>query len=122
MRKADFFKNIEKQDDCLIWTGATANIGNKEYPIYKGIYAHRLMFQLYRGIIKGTIRRLCGDSLCVNPKHLAYTGEAPCTMCGENERAINRKTGKLYGECLVCRRKRDAKYYKKKRATKIKAR
>lgn len=71
-----FWPNVEKTDDCWIWTGRRAGSGSPYGNITTGrtasVYAHRFSYELHRGEIPDglEIDHLCFNTLCVNPDHL----------------------------------------------------
>jgi hypothetical protein len=97
--------SIGDSDECWFWTGALDRGGHGR-PSYgrihdgsKVTYAHRLSYEIANGEIPGRfsdgrkalIRHLCGNGLCVNPKHLAL-GNARDNMMDLYERKYSLKS------------------------------
>lgn len=79
-QRTRFFKKIEREKDCWIWTSNIVPVKEGDgqgYPLFRldsktQIYAHRVSWMIHKGEIplKAMIRRTCGRNLCVNPSHL----------------------------------------------------
>lgn len=82
----NFWNRVEVREpnDCWLWKGAKDSGGHgrpsygRAHDGYKTAYAHRLAYEITNGEIprfvgnsKALIRHLCGNGLCVNPRHLA---------------------------------------------------
>lgn len=66
---------VDKTTKCWEWKGYVASHGYGRYSLgsSKKLYAHRVMYYLYTGVIpeKGmVIDHLCRNRSCVNPKHM----------------------------------------------------
>lgn len=70
----DFWSFVDKSGDCWLWTGRTWKGRGLVFWEGKQMNAHRLAWILSHGIPvdghSGSIRQMCGESLCVRPKHL----------------------------------------------------
>lgn len=84
MRKDNFEKfrekflklvKIYKTEECINWTGKCNELGYGIFYSGYDILAHRFSYRIYHGDIdcKMYICHTCGNSSCVNPKHL-YLG------------------------------------------------
>jgi len=78
-RFLDRVKKGKKDDDCWIWKGGMSGNGYKKGYGYGQLsfhqkieMAHRISYKLYVGKIPPNmeIDHMCGNSMCVNPKHL----------------------------------------------------
>jgi hypothetical protein len=70
MVAAQFWKFAEVRGEgvCWFWTGATSN----GYGRFRRVRAHRFAYEIAKGGIPPEllVRHLCGNKLCVNPRHL----------------------------------------------------
>lgn len=60
-------------NECWSWGGYTTKSGYGRITINrKEVYAHRLLYEIYKGIIPEGLQidHLCLNPICVNPKHL----------------------------------------------------
>lgn len=74
-----FFKNIERQGECWIWTGYARP--ERQYPLFlidnKFYPANRISLLLHGEELPNRIFNLCGNKLCVNPDHLSKKTKKP---------------------------------------------
>lgn len=66
-------RKINKTDTCWLWTGALNTQGRGLLRVnYKGIQAHRLSYERYKGPIPQglSVCHTCDVPHCVNPEHL----------------------------------------------------
>jgi hypothetical protein len=72
---AHFWSKVEvgKVDECWIWKGGRRG-PSQAYGAFRKTNAHRYAYQLHRGEIPEgmVVRHMCGNKLCVNPRHLEY--------------------------------------------------
>jgi hypothetical protein len=74
----NFWRKVEKSDDCWLWTASTTNAGYGQFGLVRPgerlmmTLAHRLAYTLSVGPIPDglVIDHLCENKLCVNPAHL----------------------------------------------------
>ncbi len=130
-----FLRSVKKKKGCWGWRGATTKFGYGQLTNGgKHEMAHRLSYKLFVGALaKGmTIDHLCGNTSCVNPKHLEQVTQRENTLRGNAVTAKNaRKTRCQNGHefnssntrmsvdgkriCKICRRSWDRLYQRKKR-------
>ena len=68
-----FWKYVDKQDGCWLWTGKPDRHGYGRFWLKpKDYLAHRVMISLSEGNSELQVRHLCNKSICVNPGHLRY--------------------------------------------------
>jgi len=68
-----FWENVQKTETCWLWTGAPNKQGYGQlYVNGKGMYAHRLSYQIRHGSIPEglDILHTCDRPGCVRPDHL----------------------------------------------------
>ena len=73
-----FKSRINYTDTCWFWTGskqpskAIGKFYGRFFHRHASLFAHRVAYVLHGGILVDgmTIDHLCGNTLCVNPKHL----------------------------------------------------
>jgi len=107
-----FFEKVVKRNDCWIWTGATQQAKDKKL-IYGRVWngsttelAHRFSYRVFVGEIPSglTVDHQCGNTFCVNPKHLKAMTLKENILKGDGLTAINaRKTHCKCGQKLVHR-------------------
>jgi len=96
--KEKFFNSLKKEDDCLLWQGATSwGYGTTCYE-GKYISTHRLAYILENGPIPQNKQVLhkCDTPLCCSPKHL-FLGTHQINMKDRNKKGRARG-GSLKGE------------------------
>jgi hypothetical protein len=70
---ANFWKKVEKSDDCWTWKGGQFNNGYGAMRVGKVVVgAHRVSYVIARGSLAANllIRHKCDNPSCVNPDHL----------------------------------------------------
>ena len=81
---------------CWVWKGPTTIWGYARFWLRrKGVYAHRLMYTLYRGPIPNglILHHVCKNPSCVNPNHLTPISNKKNILWGNSPSAVNfRKT------------------------------
>jgi len=115
MKLGQLKANTEKRKGCLIWCGAQmahTKTGRRYGVIrdgrsHRNTYVHRYAYELNHGNIPFgmTVVHSCGQTLCVNPKHLKLASRSEIAK-KDWEARKNRKTTK-YGSlvCPVCEKK-----------------
>lgn len=67
-------RHVVREGDCLIFKGSLGDTGYGEMrePDGKKILAHRLSYQIFKGVIPAgmIVRHTCDRRACVNPDHL----------------------------------------------------
>lgn len=117
-----FWNNVEKSNNCWIWTASLNNYGYGEFRFNKKlVLAHRFSYEISKGFIPKdlTIDHLCRNRVCVNPEHLECVSMKVNILRGIGIAAVNaRKTHCKRGheftkentyiiktgrECRICR-------------------
>ena len=68
-----FWKQVDKTNNCWVWTGNLNDHGYGRFGInYKRFYVHRLSYEYYKGKISSELEvdHLCKNRRCLNPDHL----------------------------------------------------
>jgi ABC-type transporter Mla subunit MlaD len=68
-----FMEGVEKSDRCWRWRGEVTGDGFGRVRVgRRRVYAHRLSWELHRGVIPAgmLVKQRCGLGVCVNPEHL----------------------------------------------------
>lgn len=67
-----------EEGECLIWQGYTAGRSPMVYDATRMVSVRKLFTRLLRGSVKddGYYVSICGDDLCVEPKHTTWRSQA----------------------------------------------
>lgn len=67
-----FLKKVNKTDGCWLWTGCVAGRYGLIRDNHKGLRAHRVSHQLFKGPTPSDLEVMhtCDNPVCVNPEHL----------------------------------------------------
>jgi len=91
--KRNLWKKIEREGDCWVWTGSTANrgYGSIHHNGRNGYLPHRLVWELLRGPIPDglVLDHMCQNRRCVNPKHLDPVTNRVNILRGKSVAALN---------------------------------
>jgi hypothetical protein len=106
-----------QRDWCVIWPFSTTRGYGRFGYLGKGYYAHRFMCELAHGAPPSDIHEAahsCGDSTCVNPRHLSWKtpGEngLDCRQHGTHVRSRYGTAGKITAEqAIAIRDQKDVK-------------
>lgn len=101
-----FWQNVNKTDDCWLWTGAVRSDSKFPYGVInsgghggKALRAHRLSYEMHHGEIpKGYfVCHRCDNPRCVNPDHL-FLGTNKDNMVDCKAKGRNKYPGGAKGE------------------------
>jgi hypothetical protein len=139
----NFWRRVlaSQPNDCWRWTGEKSQTGYGRHVISRrGYYAHRVAWELQNGPVpRGLVLdHLCGNTLCVNARHLepvtqrenVLRGRSPvakhatATHCAQGHEYTTENTRVRRGrrECRVCIKTWDATSWKRANQPRRKAR
>lgn len=124
-----FWSQVEKTDECWLWTGAINRKGYGWFVVKsRRFFAHRFALMVIGAEVDGlTVDHLCRTPACVRPDHLELVPMAVNVARGVSFSAVNarkthcvngheftpentrmkRQAGRLFRQCRECRKAAD---------------